>query len=134
MRRAAVALALCWASLSACGPDRPQHSGDPTLDARIRVSPTPAVQRANQITLEVTSEGTPLEAAVVRVRGEAGASETTLSLPEQVAPPADVAGTYGPISVDFPAVGSWWIIVAVEAPDGRTAEVRHPLSVVGGAG
>lgn len=120
---------------ASCGPDGPRREGDPSLDARIRVSPTPAVQHGSRITVQVTSNGAPYAEARVRLRGEpterSGPSAASPSVPVQTVTATEPAGTYGPLVTDFPVVGDWWIVIEVDTPDGRSATLRHPLLVVG---
>ena len=60
-----------WAgALASCAPgDGPQRSGDPALDADVRVSPTPAVVGESRVFVRAIDGETPLPGARVTVRG-----------------------------------------------------------------
>lgn len=125
----AVTLALLLASLvlcGGCGPERPHREGDPTLDARISVSPTPAQVGPAGITVRASDRGSPLaEGARVRLLGLGPDGDSVGPLP---AHPAN--GVHGPVTLTLPRPGRWRIEVSVETPDGRATTVRHPLQVV----
>jgi hypothetical protein len=121
--------------VGACGPARPERSGDPALDADVRVSPTPAVLRGSRVTVAARDDRGPLVGATVRVRVvrrdvAAAPNEATW---REALPVGAAAGTYGPVEFDFPAPGDWWVVVELRSLDRRVATLRHPLSVVGAA-
>ena len=124
---------LVVAVVGACGPARPEHSGDPALDADVRVSPTPAVLQGSRVTVGARDDDTPLVGAGVRMRVERrGVAETSAVAAWTDAPPVGAApGTYGPVEFDFPEPGDWWVVVELRTVGRRVATVRHPLSVVG---
>ncbi len=142
-RRSAAAgvLAVALVGLGACrGPERPAHSGDPALDAQVRVSPTPAAVGTARVFVLAEDSGHPAAGAVVRVRAEAVDPPAPPSVPELVdrwhlaeAAPG-IPGGYGPVELPFPVAGAWRVEVEVTASDGRTATIRHPLAVVNGPG
>jgi hypothetical protein len=117
------------AALAACGPQGPEREGDPALDARIAVSPTPAQAGPARIRVRVTDGGEPLDDARVRLVALGPAGDSVGPVPAEPSP----AG-YGPVTMELRQPGRWRIEVRVTAPDGRSAVLRHPLQVVGGAG
>lgn len=138
---AAAALTLALAAATACrGPERPSHSGDPALDAQVRVSPTPAAVGAARVFVVAEDGGHPAVDATVRVRAQAVDPPAPPTVPELVdrwhlaeAAPGTPGG-YGPVELPFPVAGAWRVEVQVTASDGRTATIRHPLAVVEGPG
>ncbi|MBT8402979.1 MAG: hypothetical protein KJP18_03910 [Gemmatimonadetes bacterium] len=139
-RLAALALFL----MAACTPaDGPRRSGDPALDADIRVSPTPAVVGESRVFVRATDGGVALSGAQATVRSLA--VDTTgggVPAPPGALPPAvehvlaevdGAAGDYGPVVLHFPAPGRWRLEVTLRV-GGRTTTLSVPLAVVGGPG
>lgn len=116
--------------LAGCRSDAPSHTGDPALDADVRVSPTPAAVGEARIFVVATDGGAPLEGGEVRVRAFRADDGEPADIAWTAAPA--VSGGYGPVALDFPAPGSWWVEAEVAAGADRRAVVRHPLSVVTG--
>ena len=132
LRWAPVLVLLVWAAAS-CGPPRPERSGDPDLDADVRVSPTPAVLLGSRVTIAAEDAGAPLVDGVVRLRVERHDSAGPVGEDRWREAPATPtgSGSYGPVEFDFSAAGAWWVVVELRASDGRVATIRHPLAVVG---
>lgn len=130
-RRGARAVLLLLLALPACRADAPSHSGDPALDATVRVSPTPAAVGEARVFVVATDAGAALEGASVRVRAFPAAEAASPSAEWTPAPAAP--GGYGPVALPFPTAGSWWVEVDVTADGGRHARTRHPLAVVTGS-
>lgn len=127
-RRVGVVLA-CALALSGCRGDAPSHTGDPALDADVRVSPTPAAVGEARVFVVATDADAPLAGGEVRVRAfRADASEPIEAA--WTSAPETTAG-YGPVPLDFPDAGSWWVEAEITAGE-RRAVVRHPLAVVSG--
>lgn len=112
-----------------CRSDAPSHTGDPALDADVRVSPTPAAVGEARVFVVATDADAPLEGGEVRVR----AFRTDAPEPIEAAwtPAPETPAGYGPVPLDFPDPGSWWVEAEITAGE-RRAVVRHPLAVVSG--
>lgn len=138
------AVALVAVVVAACGGEGPSRSGDASLDARVRVSPTPAVVGESRVLVQATEHGRPLADASVRLRAEAvdtaggGFAAPEVALAPGQFHPVPVAegggGDYGAVVLHFPAPGRWRLVVELRTDDGRTATFRHPLTVVGPPG
>ncbi len=115
-----------------CRNDAPSRDGDPAVDADVRVSPTPAAVGEARIFVVATDAGAPLEGGTVRVRAFPAADADAAPPAATWHPAAAAPGGHGPVALDFPTPGRWWIEVEMTASDGRRAVVRHPLSVVTG--
>lgn len=116
------------------GPERPSHTGDPALDADVRVSPTPAAVGRARVFVEAVDGVRPAVGVTVRVRAEAvDASGADPGVGWHALDPApETPGGYGPIELSFPTPGPWRVEVEIVSPDGRSATIRHPLAVVEG--
>lgn len=121
---AAVAGLLC-AGLLGCGPEGPRRGGDPSLDARIRVSPTPATVGPAGVSVQASDRGARLVDARIRIRGLGPRGDTVG--PVEATP--SEAG-HGPVSLTLPYPGRWEVEVELLTGDGREAWIRHPLQVV----
>ena len=129
--------------VAACGGDGPQRSGDPGLDADVRVSPTPAVVGESRVFVRATDAGRPLAGGTVRVRAEAvdtaggGVAAPAGALPpgvDHAMQPSETGdGDYGPVVLHFPAPGNWRLHVEIQIED-RSTSLTLPLAVVGGPG
>lgn len=115
-----------------CRADAPAHSGDPALDADVRVSPTPAAVGEARVFVVATDAGEPMAGGRVRVRGFAAGGEAPVSVEAGWMEAPSTTGGFGPAALDFPTAGRWWVEAEVTSGDGRTATVRHPLLVVRG--
>jgi hypothetical protein len=140
--RLAAVLGLAAIAVAGCAPgDGPRRTGDPDLDADIRVSPTPAVTGESRVFVRATDGGAPLAGARVTIHAEAvDTAGSRAPSPPGAFPPATehpmpevegAAGDYGPIVLHFPAPGRWRIEVTIRE-SARETSISVPLAVVGG--
>lgn len=129
VRHGALALTALATFAVACGPPGPERDGDPDLDARIHVSPTPAAVGPAGISVRVTDRGAPLHAARVELMALGPRGDSVGPLPAAPSPSG-----HGPVTMPLPHPGRWRIEVRVTSPDGRRAVIRHPLQVVESGG
>jgi hypothetical protein len=128
--------------VAGCMGEGPERSGDPALDADVRVSPTPAVIGQSRVFVRATDDGQPLVDGEVTVRIEAvdtaggGVPQPSGALAAGVdhpAPPlAESPGDYGPLTLHFPAPGRWRVEVRLQVGE-RSTRLSVPLAVVGAA-
>ena len=114
-------------AVAGCGRER---AGDPALSIEVHVSPTPAAVGPARVMVDVTdAAGAPIEGARVTVaaRPEDGGAVVAESAR------AEGRGRYTVPALPFGDRGEWTLTVRAELPDGRWAEVEHPVRVMGGS-
>lgn len=117
-------------AVAGCGRER---AGDPALSIEVHVSPTPAAVGPARVMVDVTdAAGAPIEGARVTVaaRSEDGGAVVVESARAEG---AEGTGRYTVPALPFGARGEWTLTVRAEVPDGRWAEVEHPVRVMGGS-
>lgn len=118
--RTAALLSLALLGAGSCADDGPRRSGDPSLDVRVGLSPTPPLVGEAGVRVEARSrEATLDDSATVRVRVGEG-RWTALSRSGRDA----WTGT-----LRFPAPGHRQLTVEVRAGDGRRARFVQPVTV-----
>lgn len=109
--------------------DGPSRTGDPAIDVRVLVSPTPASTADTRVTVEVSDGGAPRAGARVTVGAEsAGDSLPVRALEDRGAGRYASAG-----GLVFPAPGRWVLVVGVALGGERRATFRWPIEVTGPA-
>lgn len=116
--RLALVLAL---ALSACG-GAADHQGDESLQATLRLSPTPPMVGEAGVGVQVTDGGI----------GLLPPAEVTVAVHGASGPPESLrfeGGSWVGI-LDFPSPGDVRVDVKITTPDGRTATLGLPVRVV----
>ena len=111
--------------LGACGRER---AGDPSLSLRVRVSPTPAAVGPARLLIELEGLASDSMPARITVVGSLPGGPVVHDSARAEAPGLHVVPAFV-----FPVRGEWTLRVRAELPDGRWAEIEHPVRVVGGA-
>lgn len=116
-------LLLAVLSVSACARDT--RRGDPDIQVRWAISPSPPSVGTARLRVIVSD---------ARWRLRNGAHVTVSATRDSVRMAVDTAmgqgaGQYAIDDFLFPVAGDWVLSARVETPDGRWAEVDHPLKV-----
>jgi hypothetical protein len=104
-------------------------AGDPDVQVRLGISPTPPLVGAARVLVEVRDGDTPATDATVTLEGSMNHAGMVpvLDSAEALEP-----GQYVVPDFDFNMSGDWVVEVRIRLPDGRMVTRRFPVRVTGG--